>query len=51
MSNFQMSVSNLTNIPMCAELGIPPNCTTELAMKVVLDMTITPGSLLWQAKI
>ena len=38
----------MANIPMCDELGLPPDCETELTLHLTLDMKIDPGVVVWE---
>lgn len=47
-TKFRFKAEPLLNIPLCEELGIPPDCQTDLALRLVLDMKISDGNVLWK---
>lgn len=45
---YRFQAQPLVNIPMCEELGISPDCETDLTLSLTLDMVIDPGIVAWE---
>ena len=46
---YAMTVQTLDSTPLAAALGLAPPSETGLGVRIVMDMTLEPGRVLWQA--
>jgi hypothetical protein len=47
-AKYRFEAHPLANIPMCEDLGLSPDCETDLTLSLTLDMTINPGVVIWE---
>ncbi|MFN7595277.1 MAG: FAD-dependent oxidoreductase [Cereibacter sp.] len=47
-AKYRFKAHPLANIPMCEDLGLSPDCETDLTLSLTLDMTINPGVVIWE---
>ncbi len=46
---YTMTLETLQSTPVAATLGLAPPAETGLGVRIVMDMTLEPGRVLWQA--
>jgi hypothetical protein len=46
---YAMTLETLQSAPVAAKLGLAPPAETGLGVRIVMDMTLEPGRVLWQA--
>ena len=46
---YAITLETLQSAPVAAALGLAPPAETGLGVQIVMDMTLEPGRVLWQA--
>jgi len=48
-NTYDVAINYFENMQICNDLGLSPNCKTEIGFKLNIDMTVEPGKEVWRA--